>query len=151
MGTAPAYVSGCLENRGAAPDQIEDTATVLLGAQDVEAEIFLTWAADRRQNRIVITGRESRLTLDGATLAIERTGRTPETRSYAPGLEEGSHHPDWFAGVVEDFLAAIRADNPSKAANLDEASLCARLIEGAKRSAAAGGAPQSLPSGARRP
>ncbi len=149
MGTAPTRVSGRLENRGAAPDQIEDTATVLLGARDVEAEIFLTWAADRRQNRIAITGRDGRLTLDGAALTLERAGRTPETRSYAPGLEEGSHHPDWFRGVVEDFLAAIRTENPSKAANLDEASLCARLIEGTKRSAAADGAPQSLPSAAR--
>ncbi|MFO0995891.1 MAG: Gfo/Idh/MocA family oxidoreductase [Alphaproteobacteria bacterium] len=146
MGVEPREVAARLEIRGAGAGGIEDTATVVLTAPQVEAEIFLTWTADRRENRIAIAGRDGTLTLVGPALTLERPGRDPERTPCAPALEEGSHHPDWFGGVVEDFLASMRSANPSESANLGEASLCARLIEAAKRSSAAGGAPQSLAS-----
>jgi hypothetical protein len=56
--------------------------------------------------------------------------------SGPPSLSEGSHHPDWFGGVAADFVAAATGGAKS---NLDEAVLCARLIDAAQRSSAAGG------------
>jgi hypothetical protein len=56
--------------------------------------------------------------------------------SCPPSLAEGSHHPDWFGGVASDFVAAARGAAKS---NHDEAVLCARLIDAAQRSSAAGG------------
>jgi hypothetical protein len=53
-----------------------------------------------------------------------------------PALSEGSHHPDWFGGVAAEFLAAATGRANS---NLSEAILCARLIDAARRSSAAGG------------
>jgi hypothetical protein len=52
-------------------------------------------------------------------------------------LSQGSHHRDWFIGVAEDFQ---RAAVGGSRGNLDEAVLCARLIDLAQRSSAAGGA-----------
>jgi hypothetical protein len=57
--------------------------------------------------------------------------------SCPPSLSEGSHHPDWFVGVAEDFRIAVTGGDRG---NLDEAVLCARLIDLAQRSNAAGGA-----------
>jgi hypothetical protein len=54
-----------------------------------------------------------------------------------PLLSEGSHHPDWFLGVADDFVAAATGGGMS---NIDDAVLCARLIDLAQRSSAAGGA-----------
>ena len=56
-------------------------------------------------------------------------------------LSEGSHHPDWFAGVADDFCAAVSVCGKD---NLDEALLCARVIDLAQRSSAAGGIRLSL-------
>jgi hypothetical protein len=57
--------------------------------------------------------------------------------SCPPSLSEGSHHPDWFGGVTADFVAATTGGAEG---NLSEALLCARAIDAAQRSSAAGGA-----------
>jgi hypothetical protein len=56
--------------------------------------------------------------------------------SCPPSLSEGSHHPDWFGGVAADFMTAATSESKG---NLDEAILCARLIDAAQRSSVAGG------------
>ena len=61
----------------------------------------------------------------------------PERRWTSSSLSEGSHHPEWFGGVAADFLAAATGGARS---NLDQAILCAEVIDAAQRSSAAGGA-----------
>ena len=141
MGVAPETVAARLETRKHREWQLEDTATVTLAGAGVTAEIFLSWAAASRENSVVVEGSDGALHLEGATLTVTAAGRPSEARPCPPALSEGSHHPDRFAGVVDDFLAALDAETPCDVANLAEADLCARLIAGAKASDAAGGVP----------
>lgn len=145
MGIRPVAVAATLETRRHREWDLDDTATVRLTAGDVAGEIFLTWTADRRLNRIEIEGELGRLRLEGASLEIERDGRPRECRHCPPALSEGSHHPDWFAGVVGAFIAALGTADPAAASNLNEAVLCSALTHAALASSAAGGRPVPVP------
>jgi hypothetical protein len=100
----------------------------------------LTWAADERSNGIEIDGEKGEIRVLGDAVilkcdALERRWSCP------PSLSEGSHHPDWFGGVASNFLAAASGSAKS---NLDEAILCAQVVNAAQRSSAAGGVGLSL-------
>jgi predicted dehydrogenase len=131
----PNGVAARLETRRFHEQSLEDTANVDLDTASGVSNIFLTWAADERANSIEIDGDqgEIRVTCDSVVLqsnAQERCWTCP------PSLSEGSHHPDWFGGVADDFVAAARGGAKS---NLEDAVLCARLTDVAQRSSAAGG------------
>jgi predicted dehydrogenase len=131
----PNGVAARLETRRFHEQSLEDTANVDLDTASGVSNIFLTWAAHERANSIEIDGDqgEIRVTRDAVVLqsnAQERCWTCP------PSLSEGSHHPDWFGGVAADFVAAARGGAKS---NLEDAVLCARLIDVAQRSSAAGG------------
>ena len=59
-----------------------------------------------------------------------------------PSLTDGSHHPDWFGGVITDFLGEIESPR-ARGHNLAEAALCANVIALAKESNRRGGEPLS--------
>jgi predicted dehydrogenase len=138
-GGAPRAVAATLETRRFREWPLDDTATVDLDFGRAQGRIFLTWTAEARANRIEIEGERGRLGVAGGEVVFE--GRAGGQRWSLPALSEGSHHPDWFAGVAEDFCRAVAGRG---AGNLDQAVLCARLIDLAQRSSAAGGAPLSL-------
>lgn len=139
-GSAPRGIAASLENRRFSEWPIEDTASLELGFDAGSGHIFLTWAADERANYITIEGDQGHIRVDGNSVIV--TSRAGVRRwSFGQPLSEGSHHPDWFAGVAEDFLAAVGGRT---ADNLDEAVLCARLIGLAQRSSAVGGARLSV-------
>jgi len=136
----PLGLAAHLESRRFHQAALEDTATLTLDLQSGSGHIYLTWAADERSNRIEIEGTQGRIKLAGSTVIL--TSNSGEHRwSCPPALSEGSHHPDWFVGVAEDFRNAVTSGNQG---NLDEAMLCARLIDLAQRSSAAGGIRLSL-------
>jgi predicted dehydrogenase len=139
LGADPVRVEAVLETRKHSPFAIEDTATLRLETPAAAAEIFLTWAAEERRNRAVVEGTEGTLRLDGATLALDArgAGRASAEWTFPQSLTEGSHHPDWFAGVARGFLREI-AEPYQRGRNLEEAALCATLIALAKESSAAG-------------
>jgi predicted dehydrogenase len=135
VGGAPSTVTAMLETRRFHEWPIEDTATLDLALGAGAAHIFLSWAADRRANHIVVTGERGRIHVDGEFVVAE--GPPGRQRWHCPpALSEGSHHPDWFAGVAEEFRLAIVGGASS---NLAEAILCARLVDLAQRSSEAGG------------
>jgi predicted dehydrogenase len=101
------------------------------------ATIDLTWTAKTRENRIEIEGADGRLIVEEATVVCE-TGAGRQNWECPSALSQGSHHPDWFSGVVDDFLNAIK--NPQRDGNLPEALFCARAIDLAKASSADGSA-----------
>ena len=83
---------------------VEDTADLLLVYPAASAEIFLTWADPERANRAEITGTQGVLRLDGGRLTLfEADGKQRKDEWSLPSLSEGSHHPDWFAGVIAEF------------------------------------------------
>jgi len=136
---APTQVSARLETRRHHQWPVEDTATVQLGFPSAHAEIFLTWAGARRANRIFLQGTEGALRVDDGTLVLDRADDTRGGRRWqvSPPLSAGSYHPDWFAGVAQDFSTACAVGNT---ANLAEASQCATLIALAQASSRQSGA-----------
>ena len=136
---APDSVAATLETRRFHDQPLEDTASVDLVTPAGVSNIFLTWAADERSNGIEIEGEEGEIRVIGDAVILN--SRAGERRWTFPSLSEGSHHPDWFGGVAADFVAAAAGRARS---NLDEAVQCARLIDAAQRSSAAGGARVAL-------
>jgi predicted dehydrogenase len=121
---------------------LEDTAEVRLDYPDASAEIFLTWAADSRENEIVIEGDRGTLRMRGSEIEILRDGTPPGggrgTLTFPSSLADGSQHPEWFGGTVAEFLGEIH-DPDRRGRNLAEADFCARAIAAARASSAAGG------------
>ncbi len=140
MGEVPQGVRATLENRCFTEWPIEDTATLELDGGTAKGNIFLTWTADERANHIEVEGNLGRIHVEGCDVIVD--GVAGEQRwPFAQPLSAGSHHPEWFTGVVEDFCTAI-ADGTS--GNLHEALLCARLIGLAQLSSARHGTTMAL-------
>ena len=133
---APVGVAATLETRRFHEQPLEDTASVDVVTRGGVSSIFLTWAADERANAIEIDGEEGEIRVGGDAVILKSVGAQERRWPCPPALSEGSHHPDWFSGVAADFLSAAKGDGKS---NLDEAILCARLIDAAQRSSAEGG------------
>jgi predicted dehydrogenase len=132
---APSGVTARLETRRFHEQPLEDTASVDVDTRGGVSNIFLTWAANERGNAIEIDGENGEIRVVGDAVILK--SKAQERRwSCPPSLSEGSHHPDWFGGVAADFLSAATGDGKG---NLDEAILCARLIDAAQRSSAEGG------------
>jgi predicted dehydrogenase len=132
---APSGVTARLETRRFHEQSLEDTASVDLDTTAGVSRIFLTWAADERSNAIEIDGDKGKIRVVGDAVILK--SKAQECRwSCPPALSDGSHHPDWFGGVAADFLSAAIGEAKG---NLDEAILCARLIDAAQRSSAEGG------------
>jgi predicted dehydrogenase len=132
----PRGITALLENRRFREWPLEDTATVTLDLNSGSAHIYLTWAADERANRIEVEGEQGRINVADDNVIL-RSNSGERRWSCPPSLSEGSHHRDWFIGVAEDFRIAVLGRAKS---NLDQAVLCAKLIDLAQRSSAAGGA-----------
>ena len=131
----PVGVAARLETRRFHEHPLEDTASIELDTAAGVSTIFLTWAAEERANTIEIEGEEGEIRVVGDAVVLKSNAQ--ERRwSCPPSLSEGSHHPDWFGGVAADFMTATMCGGKG---NLDEAILCARLIDAAQRSSAAGG------------
>ena len=132
---SPRGITALLETRRFHEWPLEDTATLTLDLASGIGHIYLTWAANERSNHIEIEGKQGRVKVVNDNVIL--TSKSGEQRwSCPPSLSEGSHHPDWFAGVAEDFVIAATRDNKG---NLAEAVQCAKLIDLAQRSSAAGG------------
>ncbi len=141
IGADPVAVSARLETRRHRQHPVEDTATVSLRFPDATADVFLTWAADERLNRAEIRGSAGTLRLEDDTLVLARTGGE-QRWPCPPALSDGSHHPDRFDPVLDQFLAAVRAGTGD---NLAEATLCVTIEALARQSSREGGAWLPLP------
>ena len=143
MGAVPIGIEAGLENRRFTGLEVEDTASVrLIYPGGREAELFFTWAGDQRRNTISIEAAGGRrlLVLDDHIVCEEGVqggcGRKV-LKSFEEGLSHGSHHPDWYGMVIEEFVAEIR-DPGLRGRNLEQASMCLRMLDAARRSALEG-------------
>lgn len=139
-GGAPRAIAAKLEKRRFHEWPLEDTATVALDLMSGTGEIYLTWAGEERANTIEINGEQGSINVAGERVVL-KTSSGEQSWACPPSLSEGSHHQDWFVGVAEDFRVAATAGDKG---NLEEAVLCARLIDLAQRSSAAGGVRLSI-------
>jgi predicted dehydrogenase len=139
-GGPPHGLAASLETRRFHEWALEDTATVSLDLTSGTSEIYLTWAGEERANTIDIEGEQGCINAAGDRVVL-KTNAGEQAWSCPPSLSEGSHHQDWFVGVADDFRIAATAGGKG---NLEEAVWCARLIDLAQQSSAAGGARLSL-------
>jgi predicted dehydrogenase len=134
-GGAPRAIAATLEKRRFREWELEDTATVSLDLMSGTGEIFLTWAGGERANTIEVEGDRGRIDVAGERVVLT-TQAGEQHWSCPPALSQGSHHQDWFVGVAEDFQAAATRGGGG---NLEEAVLCAQLMDLAQQSSAQGG------------
>ncbi len=142
MHGAPRSVQAILENRQYEDLGVEDTAKIRIefqgnGDLSPSAEIFLTWASRLRRNWGVIEGDLGTLHMDEDSLKLDRNGGVSETFKFDSPLSAGSHHPDWFGFVAEEFLSELN-DAQTRGNNFRMAKTCLNLIEQSKRSSGLG-------------
>jgi len=129
---------GRLETRKHRDSPVEDTADLRLEFGQARADVFLTWAASERKNRVSIDGSDGAIRIEGEALEIEARGTT-ERRELAGSLSDGSHHPEWFAGTAAEFLSEI-SDRTLRGRSLEESAVCLEVIRLAQASSRLGGA-----------
>jgi predicted dehydrogenase len=137
LGQDPRTIAATLEKRAHPEWPVEDTATVQLTSPEAVVDIFLTWAASSRGNSAVIEGTRGTIRIDDDILSLIGDSDEQSWKFEQP-LSQGSHHPDWFSRVRDDFLREISGE-AQKGKNLVEASLCAQLLHLAKESDGQGG------------
>jgi predicted dehydrogenase len=138
----PRTVAATLEKRTHPEWPVEDTATVRLHCPESVADIFLTWAASSRSNSAVIEGTSGTIRVDDDILLL--TDNDGQQRwEFEQSLSKGSHHPDWFSRVRDDFLQEI-SDTGQRGKNLARASCCVQLLHRAKESHARAGQPLAV-------
>lgn len=143
IGESPTSVSARLETRRHASAGVEDTATVRVVFPHATAEVFLTWAADHRDNVATLVATDGRIELHDDTVLLRR-GEHERRFVCPPGLSQGSVHPDWFDPVLSQFVSEVTGASP-RDSNLAEAWLCAMIEGGARESSRRGGRAVTLP------
>ncbi len=136
MGLVPLTVRAVLENRQYEDLPVEDTAKITLefpGAKS--AEVFLTWASRVRKNCGMVQGSKGVLRIEDSFLTVQELGANgpPERYDFAAPLSEGSHHPEWFDLVIEEFSKEL-SQSEMRGRNLAMAQSCLKIIERAKDS-----------------
>ena len=140
IGGTPRSVTASLQTRHFHKWSLEDTATLELEFDTGNSHIFLTWAANERAYHIEIEGEQGHIHVDGSSIVVKGPSGA-RCLPCAQSLSEGSHHPDWFAGVAENFCAVIARGTLD---NLNDAILCARLLDLAQKSSLLGSARMTL-------
>lgn len=138
IGAAPVAVSATLERRRHPGLVVEDTASLQLAFPSAKADVFLTWAADRRDNRVEVRGTEGTLHLLDDTLVWRSHAGAEQRWPCPPPLSHGSAHREWFDDVAAEFVAAVRGAESAEA-NATEAACCAAIESAARESSRQGG------------
>lgn len=140
----PLRIAAQLDRRRFTGSAVEDTVACHIEFPSLAGEIHLTWAAPQRHTSWRVVGAEGELVIDEDRM-ICRTGGGERVQVLPESLSAGSHHPDWFAGVIDEFRLAL--DDPAaRAANRNEAELCVLLLTQAYRSGAQAGRPLPIPA-----
>jgi predicted dehydrogenase len=147
VGGLPSAVRARLERRRHLSLAVEDTATVELVYPEATADILLTWADEVRENWAEVVGTTGRLELRDDTIVLRGADGHARQWRCPPALSDGSHHPDWFRHVADEFVAEMTNGRPGRE-NLAEASVCVALEAAARASSRAGGSLVSLAVGA---
>ncbi len=135
----PSKISAALEKRQYESLSVEDTAKVRIefnGGSQV-AEIFLTWASRLRKNSGLAEGSLGQIHIEDDRLILNKKNAPPETIPFESPLSAGSHHPDWFGFVIDEFLSEL-SDPALSGRNFRTAQMCLNLVEKAKESSGKG-------------
>jgi predicted dehydrogenase len=133
----PVRVRAMTERRRYSTADVEDTADCRIEFPSLTADLHLTWAGRERRTSWHLLGDRGSLLLEEERLEIQ-SGSRRESVELPESLSAGSHHPEWFAGVIDDFLAEVEGLTP-RGANLSEAECCLSILNLAYQSAREGG------------
>jgi UDP-N-acetylglucosamine 3-dehydrogenase len=140
----PQRISATLERRRYVNAEVEDTALCTVDFPSLTGEIRLTWAASERRTQWRLTGEDGELLVDDDCLRLRSKG-TEQVQPLSAALSAGSHHPDWFAGVIDSFRHEI--DEPAvRGTNQTEAEWCLLLLSLAYASGAQGARTLDVPT-----
>ena len=140
----PSRIRATLERRRYVDADVEDTAACAIAFPSLAAEVRLTWAAAERRTCWRLIGDAGQLTVVDDELLMQSAGSL-ERRRLAVPLSAGSHHPEWFGGVVDAFRREL--DDPAaRGGNQAEAELCQLLLSLAYASGADKSRPLDVPA-----
>ena len=140
----PSRVRATLARRRFVDAEVEDTAVCHVEFPSLAAEIRLTWAATERRTRWRLVGDDGELVIDDDHVLLEGKAARPLKR-LTTALSAGSHHPEWFDGVVESFRSEL--DEPGlRGTNQVEAEWCLLLLNLAYASGARDSLPMEVPA-----
>ncbi|MFI5396683.1 MAG: Gfo/Idh/MocA family protein [Candidatus Binatia bacterium] len=139
----PRRIRAALERRRYVDAEVEDTATCTIDFPSLVAEIRLTWAAAERRTQWRLVGNDGDLLIDDDQVVMQ--GKTARrSQQLATALSAGSHHPEWFAGVVDSFRQEL--DEPDmRGTNQMEAEWCLLMLDLAYASDADDSRPIDVP------
>ena len=143
VGERPLSIRARLARRRYLSADVEDSASCAIEFPTLSAELELTWAGSERRTSWRLVGRDGEVELGDARLRLFRRGRACEEVECAESLSAGSHHPEWFGAVIDEFRREIGLPG-ERGANLAEAGQCIDLLAAAYRSDASGGHRQEL-------
>jgi predicted dehydrogenase len=123
----PQRIRAVLERRRYVDAEVEDTAVCAVDFPSLTGEIRLTWAAPERRTCWQLTGEDGQLLVIDDDLFVLRGKHGERARRLATALSAGSHHPEWFAGVIDSFRKEL--DEPAvRGTNQAEAEWCLLLL-----------------------
>ncbi|MFN8625125.1 MAG: Gfo/Idh/MocA family oxidoreductase [Candidatus Binatia bacterium] len=140
----PARIRAALARHRYVDTEVEDTAECRIEFPSLTAEIRLTWAATERRTRWRLVGDDGALAINDDRVVLEGKAARPPRRLNT-ALSAGSHHPEWFDGVVDSFRSEL--DRPDlRGTNQAEAEWCLLLLNLAYASDARNSAPLAVPT-----
>lgn len=129
----PTRVEAQLTNRKYRDLALEDTAEVRWHGPRTQAELFFTWAGDRRRNHAVVEGDAGRIEMDDDRLVVEDEGGL-ESIPFDARLSCSSSHPGWMIATLRDFLREV-AEPAHRGDNFREAAAVLRVLRAAQDAA----------------
>ncbi len=135
----PHSLKAQLENKKYPDLKLEDTAHVQLKFGDasreelITSEITLTWASNIRKNFALLEGEEGTIVFEDDQIHLLRKNGGSEVLKFNAPLSKGSHHPDWFSEVIEEFAGELK-DPAKKGNNFEQAKMCFNLFKAAMES-----------------
>jgi predicted dehydrogenase len=118
--------------------EVEDTASLRFEYPSRLVNMFFTWAARSRENRIRFVGDAGAIEWAGGELRLERGGQV-ERHDFSAELEKTAYHR-WFACLFEAFVAALDRGDATTAGHpfLEDIRRVAGVVEDAYAAARTG-------------
>jgi predicted dehydrogenase len=124
-------------------DEVADLSATF--AEGALGHIHLSWRAPARRTSAILYGEQGMLEIEGSSARLTTRDGVSEELAI---IEESdnSYHPLWFAALAQEFEAAIAQgpQGPIARQNQHEAATALAMLEAAKASHSAGGAPVAL-------
>jgi len=115
----------------------ERSVHLFLEFEHSTASMYLTWEAPQRYNSARVYGTKGIICIEDALFSLTTIDGNKETLPFPKPLSLGSHHPDWFDAVIQEFLYEIF--NPdARGKSLEEVRACVQCTHMAYASTAKG-------------